>query len=640
MQFKHPELLYALFLLLIPIIIHLFQLRKFQKVDFTNVAFLKKVTIQTRKSSQLKKWLTLLMRLLALASIIIAFAQPFTASKTALNTNKETVLYIDNSFSMQAKGNKGPLLQRAIQDIYAQPNNDEKISWFTNNFSKKNASIQDFKNEILKIPFTQTQLSPEEIILKANQLFSKDAGVDKRLIVVSDFQQNGTFPDKDDNFTLNAVQLKPINTANIAIDTAYIETKKAANIQLKVKVSGIGDIQTSVPVSLYNGEVLIAKTAVDFSENKENTITFDIENIEGFKGRIEIIDPNLSFDNTLFFTVNAAKKIKVLSINEANSSYLQRLFEQPEFDYSQQTFNDLNYNDIPTQNFIILNEVKDIPASLSTSLKSFSDNGGSLLIIPSNKLTINSYNTLLNSFQLGNIAEVIENEKKITQIIFDHPLYKDVFEKRVVNFQYPKVNNYISISSNASAPLKYEDGSPFILQRGNLYFVTAAINTENSNFQSSPLIVPTLYNMALQSLPLPKLYYTIGDQNVFAVSIDLKQDEILNFKDETQTFIPLQQTKANQVNITTIVEPSIANTYRIEKDNKLIEFVSYNYNRKESALYYANPEDWNGIELYNSVEDLFSTITEANTINSFWKWFVIFALLFLILEMLILKFYK
>lgn len=60
MQFKNPEILYALFLLLIPIIIHLFQFRKFQKEAFTNVAFLKEVSIQTRKSSQLKKWLALL----------------------------------------------------------------------------------------------------------------------------------------------------------------------------------------------------------------------------------------------------------------------------------------------------------------------------------------------------------------------------------------------------------------------------------------------------------------------------------------------------------------------------------------------------------------------------------------------------
>ena len=95
MQFKHPELLYALFLLLIPIFIHLFQLRKFQKVAFTNVSFLKKVTIETRKSSQLKKWITLLTRMLIFICLIIAFAQPFSASKSALSQNKETVIYID-----------------------------------------------------------------------------------------------------------------------------------------------------------------------------------------------------------------------------------------------------------------------------------------------------------------------------------------------------------------------------------------------------------------------------------------------------------------------------------------------------------------------------------------------------------------
>ena len=117
MQFKHPEILYALCLLIIPIIIHLFQLRRFQKEAFTNVAFLKQVVIQTRKSSQLKKWLTLLTRMLLLACVIIAFAQPFTSKNTSFSSTPETVIYLDNSFSLQAKGEQGELLKRAVQDI-------------------------------------------------------------------------------------------------------------------------------------------------------------------------------------------------------------------------------------------------------------------------------------------------------------------------------------------------------------------------------------------------------------------------------------------------------------------------------------------------------------------------------------------
>jgi hypothetical protein len=104
MQFKHPEILYFLFLLVIPILVHLFQLRRFKKEYFTNVKFLKELSIQTRKSSQLKKWLLLTTRLLLLTALIIAFAQPFFKAKDSKGVTNELYLVLDNSFSMQAKG--------------------------------------------------------------------------------------------------------------------------------------------------------------------------------------------------------------------------------------------------------------------------------------------------------------------------------------------------------------------------------------------------------------------------------------------------------------------------------------------------------------------------------------------------------
>ena len=640
MQFQHPELLYALFLLLIPIFIHLFQLRRFKHVDFTNVAFLKKVNLQTRKSSQLKKWMTLLLRLLALACIIIAFAQPFSATKTALNTDKETVLYLDNSFSMQAKGTNGPLLNRSLQELYNLQIPSEKISWFTNDFTRKNASLQDFKGEILSVSYSQGQLSLSEVLLRANQLFSDSEASDKRLILISDFQQNETVPEVPENVTINTIQLHPVNTNNIAIDSAYITSRNGTNIQLKVDVSASGDVPESVPVSLFNGKTLVAKTAVDFSSNNTNTTVFDIENPSGFKGRLEITDPNLPYDNNLFFSINTPKKIKVLSINEADSGYLQRLFNQEEFEYTQQSQNSLNYNEIPNQDFIIINELTAIPASLVTAIQSFSANGGSVLVIPSSTSSLSDYNTVLATLGMGRFSGKISAEKQITQIVFDHPLYKNVFEKQVVNFQYPTVNSYYQTTTNATAVLNYEDGKPFIFQKYNTYFLSAPINQENSNFQNSPLIVPTFYNMAQQSLALPNLYYTIGKQNNFDVPVQLMEDEILKIKDSSSTFIPLQQTKANKVAVTTSEEPATAGTFDIVKETDFITNISYNYNRDESNLQYLNTETWDGVTNNASISELFETISEANNINSFWKWFVIFALLFLLLEMLVLKFFK
>ena len=104
--------------------------------------------------------------------------------------------------------------------------------------------------------------------------------------------------------------------------------------------------------------------------------------------------------------------------------------------------------------------------------------------------------------------------------------------------------------------------------------------------------------------------------------------------------IPLQQTKANQVLITTKDEPSQSGIYTLEKENESLSNVSYNYNRSESVLQYNDPNQWEGIKGYQSVGDLFDQITKDNSLKSYWKWFVIFALLFLLLEMLILKFYR
>ena len=109
MQFKNPEILYFLFLLIIPILVHLFQLRRFKKQEFTNVKLLKELEIQTRKSSTIKKWLLLTTRLLLLAALILAFAQPFFKAKDFDKKNNELILVVDNSFSMQAKGNSGKI---------------------------------------------------------------------------------------------------------------------------------------------------------------------------------------------------------------------------------------------------------------------------------------------------------------------------------------------------------------------------------------------------------------------------------------------------------------------------------------------------------------------------------------------------
>ena len=641
MQFKNPELLYALFLLVIPIIVHLFQLRRFQKVEFTNVAFLKNITLKTRKSSQLKKWLTLLTRLLLLACVIIAFAQPYVADSNSFNIRSETVIYLDNSFSMQAKGSNGTLLNKAVQDIIENMDENEKITLFTNDNTFTNTTTKAIKNDLIKLSYSPNQLSYEAAILKGKKAFSNDKSSIKNLVMISDFQQKTESVNFENDSIINyrVVQLEPENQNNVAIDTVYISKVDVKTIELTVALKNQGSDIETLPVSLYNDENLVAKSSVSIDDEAETIFTIPLE--VAFDGKIVIEDANLQYDNSLYFNINERENIKVLSINEADDSFLKKIYTDDEFTYMSNRFNELNYNNLEDQNLIILNELKEVPNSLTTALKSFTDDGGSVLIIPSRESSINTYNQLFTNYYLPNYSPINPSEKKITNINFSHPLLENVFDKRVSNFQYPKVNNYYPfITSGGSSVLSYEDGAAFLSQSNSVFAFSAPLNDDNSNFKNSPLIVPIFYNVGKQSLKVPKLYYLIGQQNTIDISTKLQQDRILTLTVNDNSVVPLQQTYTNKVELKTNEYPDVAGILSVNNQDVTLQHLSYNYNRIESNLNYMNVSDFDNVEKSSSVASAIDEIKSASNVNELWKWFVIFALAFLLIEMLILKFFK
>ncbi|WP_405293407.1 BatA domain-containing protein [Algibacter sp. Ld11] len=641
MQFKHPELLYALFLLLIPVIVHLFQLRKFEKVNFTNVAFLKEAKLQARKSAQIKKWLILCTRLLLLACIVLAFAQPFTAKTNAFKSKKETVIYLDNSFSMQAKGSQGELLKRAVQDVIEHVPENENITLLTNNLVFKDVNIKSIKNDLLQLGYAATPLTSQAALLKSNTFFSKQKNSLKNLIYISDFQDsNNSFSIKKDSLKTNYfVQLKPVNNENIAIDSAFISNKTASEIELSVLLKNTGKSLDNLPVSIFNNDTLIAKTSV--SIDKEASTMFTLPTNKIINGKITIDDASLQFDNSLFFNINNTEKVNVLTINEADDDFLKRIYTSGEFNYTAYALNQLNYNTLESQNLVVLNELNTIPNALIAVLKQFTSQGGTLVIIPSSNITIDSYNDLLQGVQ-STFKEFNKIEKRITTINYAHPLFNNgVFEKQVNNFQYPKVKGFYNINSaSLSSVLKYEDGTPFLFQNKSTFVFTAALNKEHSNFKNSPLIVPTLYNIGKFSFKIPELYYNVGKNNSFEVNTQLQQDAVLSLASDTEHIIPEQQLFNNKVLIKTSETPNRASIYNIKNKTDIIKNVSYNYDRSESNLVYANLSTVENINLSNSVAKVFDTIKSDSKVNALWKWFVIFALAFLLTEMCILKYFK
>lgn len=632
MLFKNPVILYGLLFLIVPIIVHLFQLRKFSKVSFTNVAFLQPLVNQSRKSRQIKKWLILLARCAAIACIVMAFAQPFLPKSNTANKEKQTAIYLDNSYSMELNGKNGGLYKYATSQLLEKLSPDKIFTLFTNDNVFINTNKQQITNELLSNSYSNQVLTFDQIQLKASSLLDKKDAA-KEIILISDFQNytNEVFPDTLENIQRELLKLTPQETNNISIDTAFILRQSGKNINLQVNLSANYKVTQPVTIALENNRILLAKTSVVL-EKFQGTVNFEIEIEAPIEGRVYIEDTGVSFDNELFISTGAAQKIKVLSINGADSNFLDRLYKGDTFDYISVSEKDVNYNLIKDQNMVIINEMADIPIGLSVELNKLTKEGGYLVIIPA--LESSGYGNIgLNSLEYNDVS------KKVTDINFNHPLFKGVFNKQISNFQYPNVTAVLKNTYALDPILTYEDGSSFLYKDNRTYVFTTSLNLENSNFQNSPLIVPVMFNMAVNALPISQLYYNLSSRNTIAINTTVNQDEIVSLSNDTSEIIPRQQAFDNYVLITTGEEFSHAGNYKVQSNDEKIAVLSFNNDRRENQLHYYSNADL-GADLPASMNELLYKLSQEQMVLALWKYFVLGALLFLICELLILKFVK
>ncbi|MFN3640746.1 MAG: BatA domain-containing protein, partial [Flavobacterium sp.] len=245
MQFKNPEYLYFLFFLAIPILVHLFQLRKFKKEWFTNVRFLKELVSQTRKSSKIKKWLLLFTRLLLLTFLILAFAQPFQKNNQELSSDNEIHLLLDNSFSMQAKGKKGELLKRSIQDIMEHFPEDQLFSLYTNDEKFVNIDIKSIQKELINLEYSPLPFQPE---IWLEEIKNNQRRKGTTVLVITDGiglknEQLSAIDKENTYFILPKAEIK----TNVAVDSVYLKQSSDNFHEVAVQLKSFGSYKNDIP---------------------------------------------------------------------------------------------------------------------------------------------------------------------------------------------------------------------------------------------------------------------------------------------------------------------------------------------------------------------------------------------------------
>lgn len=660
MTFLYPGFLWALFALAIPLIIHLFNFRRTQKIYFSSTRFIKEVQETSSAKRRLKHWLVLATRLLFLFFLVIIFAQPIVPAKEQLQAGEHIAIYVDNSLSMSAPTEGASrtldatlIAARTITEAFPV---DTRYRLLTNDFEpfantlKTKAEVQE---ALAKLRLSSKSRTAAEIISRFNHL-----GNERELFWLSDFQAStmGKSFQPDSNRRLHLVPFQHTSKSNIYIDSVFLDNPFAIGGEqntLSVRLFNEGDADRSqLNVRLIVDGLQVGTTNTDVPANSSKEISFILNNNQSgiHQAVISFGDTPITFDNEFYLSLNFANRIKIVQITERNaSSVVNKIYANNAlFDIINRVSTNIDYAELGRADLVVLNELERFDQTLLTVLKDFMQAGGTVLLIPSAKPDIATYQGLLPAVVASKQDKLLELAKPDSK----NPFFSNVFQEQPSQMAMPLVKNSITWGDDRQAILKQQDDQPFLSryqQQGRLYVLGGPLQSTHGTFLNHALIVPVMYRIAAFSRRNEKQLYQLLSQNLLSLSADsLVDNQLITLKGETEV-TPAQRNINNQVLIDLAGLDLEAGHYQAIAANDTLTSIAFNQTKLESMMKAFDKKELNKFfgeraDVYEINASSSTAMAQALKSNyqgvSLWKYALILALLFLMIEVLLLRFWR
>ena len=686
MSFVYPQFLWAFLLIAIPIIIHLFNFRKYKQIHFSNIQFLKEVKEETRSKSQLKHLLILLSRILAISALVLAFAQPYFADKSSeqIVGKKAVSIYLDNSFSMKAENKNGEAFQIAREQaisIIEQHNQTDEFNIITNDLKAYRQRLMSKEQALqmldeLKISSNSRKLS--DIVNRQNDILKRSKAPNKNAYLISDCQENAFNVNEVIEDTAVSYTILPIKSErkdNIYIDSIWFESpvRQVNNVEvLKVKVindskEDFDDFKVEMNI---NGALKQANLNVKANSDKVGEIKFSNHTVGTQNCKLYLSDdyPQIKFDDTLYFAYDVAKNIPVLLLNEDGEvNPFNAIFsDDVQFDYASVNYRTFDISTLSNYNLVVINQLKEVSTGISAKLNEFVQAGGSVCFIPNTTVNPNVYNEFLLSLEVDGFNNSKSGNFNVRELNIDDVFYQNVFEKYDKNMNLPSVKKYNQVKSVATSGqevlMRLNSNDPLLTRyskgNGKVYVFSTDLNKNNSNLIGHSMFVTAMLRMAELSYVSGQLYYTIGEDNSIELTNKGYNAEVpFHLKDQSGNYdlIPvIDRSKSGKISLvfdSGVEQIENAGFYNLEYENKLIKSVGINYNRLESDMNFVASENEftdlfasaglkNFKVILNKDDNSIVNINAQDDTKTYWKWFLILSLIFIGIEILLIRLWK
>ena len=679
MLFTYPTFLFALFALSIPVAIHMFQLRRFKKIVFSDIRFLKSVDEQTRSNRKIKEWLILACRLLGISALVLAFAQPYLPAPSALNKSEQKFisLYIDNSPSMQLEGSEGTLLEeakqkaRAVIDAYPKNTLYHIVTNTESHGSWQALSATEAKDYVAGIQPESGNQNFEKTLEKQRAAAERFQFSNPEFYYLSDFQQtqwNSLANIPHDSLTyFHFVHVRAQGFSNISIDSAWLESlvvKVNSPVGIRVRLTNHQNSSAVVSIQLLADGLQKGIQSVSLEANQKETLVFPFTPDENKPYRLtfSIRDHPISFDDELYMVIHPKSDFDVLCINgNTTNTYIEALFQsEPSIKFTQCSQNQIDFASLPRYALIVLNECHALPSGTQTELARYMSDGGTVLHIPAGEpkqaLSNNSWFGELNAPTYSGLRN---QAVQVNFVETGHALLKQAFTKIPKNTDWPGCSQYfaMNLQSNVRGKsiLGLNSGDALLWQtsvgKGSLLILSVALSDAFTNLHKHALFVPLMLNMVTLRTGNIPMYYTCGAST--RVTLPLKSEQgsektiQLTGKERSLTTSAVYTNGAFTAAIPPDMSPGF---YRVSGKSQTANYgdVAVNENRTESSMTFYEPGDlqeFSSAFRHSTIHTeesaaLFAGIQHAYNGKPLWRWFLLISLLALLAEMSIIRYMK
>ena len=668
-------MLIGLAAVLVPIIIHLFNFRRYKTIYFSNVQMLEEIQKKTKRASQIQQLIVLALRVLGIACLVLACAQPFLRGSNK-NTKKGNVvaLFVDNSYSMETESKNGSRLYDAVdaaKNIVQSFDFSDDFVLTTQDFTGEESHLLN-KDQVLdmldRIAVSPNSHSFKEIHAFENHTLQQSNKANVIHYYISDFQKNNfdiSVLRNDSSAHIGLIPTPAEQLSNVAVDSCWFLTpvfRLGNTITLVARIHNYGSEEVQkVPVKLHVNEKQKAIAAIDIAAGAyaDCHLTYRIDEGGTNCGKVSIEDAPITFDDDLYFTYDVSENSTVTVIYDREPNrFLAALYGKDSvFTYQPMGYQQVNYTQLRQSAVVVLNEVPTISSGLADELTKFVKAGGTLLVFPAAKAD-NSVNNLLRSLNTGTYGNLVKSTLKCKSLNRESLYFKGALETEDARIDMPQTLQHFAIaggSNGSEVIMTLEDGAPLLVsypaESGKIILSAVAMNDDYGNAHRHALFFVPLHNIGIMNAAQQKLYNVIGVdqmQRVMLPSDGSDEAVVLRARKGGGEFIPEQRRLGNETALYFHNQAKTSDWYDIVRGGQVLGTLAFNLSRRESDLSCYDEDELQ--KMSKELGDNTSVIT-ADTKNiaksvsdrlngkPLWPWFIILSLLCFLTEIALLRFW-